>query len=333
MSENLDLSHDQINAFLKHYEIFEPVINVDAGAFGNVNANYAIQTQTRRLVLQRVGRKKNLDQLRLSSHVANTLYARDFLTPYFHLTDQGDPFIELDGEQFRLMSYVSDAVMDERPSVSDALRIVALAEDLHETLNRYFRYVDEGDRRYMTAYQDQPDFIVKAAFERRDLSAKTIERNESVRAFLAPEFDQQIRMRHCHGDIKFGNVIVTPRRIGLLDFENYNVQEWGWEIGDALRSWFSDQRDEVTWSIRTDAFEAFLQQQPWFTKRDAVLHTLRTTAKLLVHLYTDSEDGRYYFSSENQVTRLEKVDVLISRHETFMPALLSFARERGYIEG
>ena len=79
-----------------------------AGAFGNVNANYAIETQTRRLVLQRVGRKKNLDQLRLSSHVANTLYARDFLTPYFHLTDQGDPFIELDGEQFRLMSYVSE---------------------------------------------------------------------------------------------------------------------------------------------------------------------------------------------------------------------------------
>ena len=80
MSETLDLSHDQINAFLKQYEIFEPVIAVDSGAFGNVNANYAIETQTRRLMLQRVGRKKNLDQLRLSSHVSNMLYARDFLT-------------------------------------------------------------------------------------------------------------------------------------------------------------------------------------------------------------------------------------------------------------
>ena len=58
-----------------------------------------------------------------------------------------DPFIELDGEQFRLMSYVSEPVMESRPSVSDALRIVALAEDLHGTLNRYFRFVDEGDRR------------------------------------------------------------------------------------------------------------------------------------------------------------------------------------------
>ncbi|MGB1148317.1 MAG: hypothetical protein ACPG4M_10535, partial [Alphaproteobacteria bacterium] len=140
MSEFLDLSHDQINAFLKRYEIFEPVLKVDTGAFGNVNANYGIETQTRKLVLQRVGRKKNLDQLRLSSHVSNTLYTRDFLTPYFHLTNEGDPFIELDGEQFRLMNYVPDQVMDERPSVSDALRIVALAEDLHETLNRYFRF-------------------------------------------------------------------------------------------------------------------------------------------------------------------------------------------------
>jgi len=332
MSENLDLSHDQINAFLKQYEIFEPVIAVDSGAFGNVNANYAIETQTRRLMLQRVGRKKNLDQLRLSSHVSNMLYARDFLTPNFHLTVEGDPFIELDGEQFRLMSYVSEPVMENRPSVSDALRIVALAEDLHDTLNRYFRFVDEGDRRYMTAYQDQPDLIIKAAFERTDLSPETVKRNESVRGFLNTEFDKQTRVRHCHGDIKFGNVIVTPRQIGLLDFENYNVQEWGWEIGDALRSWFSDQLNDVTWSIRAEAFEAFLGQQTWFTKRDAVLHTLRTTAKLLVHLYTDREDGRYYFSSEPTAARLAKVDVLISRHETFMPALLSFARDRGYID-
>lgn len=332
MTETLDLSHDQINAFLKQYEIFEPVIRVDSGAFGNVNANYAIETQTRRLVLQRVGRKKNLDQLRLSSHVSNTLYARDFLTPNFHLTVEGDPFIELQGEQFRLMSYVPEPVMVERPSVSDALRIVALAEDLHETLNRYFRYVDEGDRRYMTGYQDQPDLIVKAAFDRTELSAQTQARNESVRSFLEPTFDQPTRVRHCHGDIKFGNVIVTPRRIGLLDFENYNVQEWGWEIGDALRSWFSDQLDEVTWSIRSDALEAFLTQQTWFSKRDAVLHTLRTTAKLLVHLYTDREDGRYYFSTEPETDRLAKVDVLISRHETFMPALLDFARTRGFID-
>ena len=197
MSETLDLSHDQINAFLKQYEIFEPVIAVDSGAFGNVNANYAIETQTRRLVLQRVGRKKNLDQLRLSSHVSNTLYARDFLTPNFHLTVEGDPFIELDGEQFRLMSYVSEPVMEDRPSVSDALRIVALAEDLHETLNRYFRFVDEGDRRYMTAYQDQPDFIVKAAFDRTDLSPETVKRNNSVRGFLDADFDKQTRVRHC----------------------------------------------------------------------------------------------------------------------------------------
>ena len=332
MSEFLDLSHDQINAFLKRYEIFEPVLKVDTGAFGNVNANYGIETQTRKLVLQRVGRKKNLDQLRLSSHVSNTLYTRDFLTPYFHLTNEGDPFIELDGEQFRLMNYVPDQVMDERPSVSDALRIVALAEDLHEALNRYFRFVDESDRRYMTAYQDQPDFIVKAAFDRTDLSATTVEKNNSVRPYLDASFDKQTRVRHCHGDIKFGNVIVTPRRIGLLDFENYNVQEWGWEIGDALRSWFSDQLDEVTWSIRGAELEAFLEQQPWFTKKDAVLHTLRTTAKLLVHLYTDREDGRYYFSSEPTETRLKKIDVLISRHETFLPAMLSFARERKYID-
>ena len=54
MSENLDLSHDQINAFLKKYEIFEPVLKVDTGAFGNVNANYGIETQTRNLVLQRM---------------------------------------------------------------------------------------------------------------------------------------------------------------------------------------------------------------------------------------------------------------------------------------
>ena len=332
MSDQLELSHDQINAFLKRYEIFEPVLAVDSGAFGNVNANYGIETQTRRLVLQRVGRKKNLDQLRLSSHVANTLFARDFLTPYFHLTVEGDPFIELDGEQFRLMSFVADPVLEDRPSVADALRIVALAEDLHAALNRYFRYVDEGDRRYMTSYQDQPDLIVQAAFERSDLSAKTRERNDSVRPFLDAHFAEVPRVRHCHGDIKFGNVIVTPDRIGLLDFENYNVQEWGWEIGDALRSWFSDQLDNVTWSIRAADFEAFLEQQPWFTKRDAVLHTLRTTAKLLVHLYTDREDGRYYFSSEPTPVRLEKVDVLISRHETFLPALLGFARERGYID-
>ncbi|MEC8038003.1 MAG: phosphotransferase, partial [Pseudomonadota bacterium] len=239
MSDQLELSHDQINVFLKRYEIFEPVLAVDSGAFGNVNANYGIETQTRRLVLQRVGRKKNLDQLRLSSHVANTLFARDFLTPYFHLTVEGDPFIELDGEQFRLMSFVADPVLEDRPSVADALRIVALAEDLHAALNRYFRYVDEGDRRYMTSYQDQPDLIVQAAFERSDLSAKTRERNDSVRPFLDARFDEVPRVRHCHGDIKFGNVIVTPDRVGLLDFENYNVQEWGWEIGDAMRSWFS----------------------------------------------------------------------------------------------
>ena len=51
-----------------------------------------------------------------------------------------------------------------------------------------------------------------------------------------------------------------------------------------------------------------------------------------MHLYTDREDGRYYFSSEPTPVRLEKVDVLISRHETFLPALLGFARERGYID-
>ncbi|MAH87423.1 MAG: hypothetical protein CMF26_02290 [Kiloniella sp.] len=332
MPNQLELTHDQINAFLKRYEIFEPVLAVDSGAFGNVNANYCIETQTRRLILQQVGRKKNLDQLRLSSHVSNTLFARDFLTPSFHLTDEGDPFIEHAGEQFRLMSFVSDPVLEIRPSVADALRIVALAEDLHLALNRYFRFVDEDDRRYMTSYQDQPDLIVQAAFARSDLSAVTRSRNDSVRPFLDATFEEPSRVRHCHGDIKFGNVIVTPRRIGLLDFENYNVQEWGWEIGDALRSWFSDQLDNMTWSIRAAELEAFLDQQTWFTKRDAVLHTLRTTAKLLVHLYTDREDGRYYFSSESEADRLEKVDVLISRHETFLPALLSFARERGHID-
>ena len=61
MSDQLELSHDQINAFLKRYEIFEPVLAVDSGAFGNVNANYAIETQTRRLVLQRVGRSTRPD--------------------------------------------------------------------------------------------------------------------------------------------------------------------------------------------------------------------------------------------------------------------------------
>ena len=164
-----------------------------------------------------------------------------------------------------------------------------------------------------------------------DVLSFFVKRNQSVAEFLNPQLDKQTKVRHCHGDIKFGNVIVTPRRIGLLDFENYNVQEWGWEIGDALRSWFSDQLDEVTWSIRANDFEAFLEQQVWFTKKDAVLHTLRTTAKLLVHLYTDREDGRYYFSSESEQDRLRKVDVLISRHETFLPALLGFARERGYL--
>ncbi|MBL6773733.1 MAG: hypothetical protein ISQ28_11160 [Alphaproteobacteria bacterium] len=155
MSDQLELSHEQINAFLKRYEIFEPVLAVDSGAFGNVNANYGIETQTRRLVLQRVGRKKNLDQLRLSSHVANTLFARDFLTPYFHLTVEGDPFIELDGEQFRLMSFVADPVLEDRPGVADALRIVALAEALHAALNRYFRYVDCNYTLFCTANLSQ----------------------------------------------------------------------------------------------------------------------------------------------------------------------------------
>lgn len=236
---------------------------------GLINDTFAVDSAAGAFVLQRVhpvfAPEIHHNILAVTEHLA----ARGLLTPRLRPTTTGRPWLELDGQVWRLMTRV--------PGVSiDAAREPAQAYAAAHLLARFHSALDDLPHEFVglrTGVHDTPAHLRRLAEAVDDTSGHRL---HAQVARLAEAIDRRARtlpplsglpQRVVHGDPKLNNVLFAaaegPGRTEArcwIDLDTVAPMPLAVELGDAWRSWCNPQgEDEPVARFDVPTFTASLQ--------------------------------------------------------------------------
>jgi len=222
-------------------------------AGGLINQTFAVRVAGEPFgILQRLhpvfGATVNADLDAVTTHLA----ARGLVTPRLVRTRDGAGWVEVDGNVWRALTWVTGITVHAVPDPSWA----AAAGEL---VGKFHRAVADLEHTYAFARVGVHDTAAHLANLRghveRDADDVGRELGREVLAAAAdlPELGPLPR-RHCHGDLKISNVLfeaAPPRGICLVDLDTLGLGTLAFELGDAMRSW-CNPRGEDTASVGFD---------------------------------------------------------------------------------
>ena len=231
---------------------------------GNINRTFLVRSAIGPLaVLQRLNTSifdpvVHLDIEAVTGH----LEARGMATPRLRRTREGSLWHEVDGEIWRVLTWVGDETIQKVRSSADAWsagHLVARFHDATHDLTWQFRSVRGGfhdtDQRMAqlrAALGGHRDHPYRARVE--PLAERIL------RAWERWEGPRDLPLRVVHGDLKISNIrFARGRAEALIDLDTLGQGTLDAELGDALRSWCNPAQEDEPAQFAVDLLEASLR--------------------------------------------------------------------------
>ena len=212
---------------------------------GLINQSFLVQGP-RRAVLQRVSRIFPPGIHHNIQAVTARLAGAGLVTPALLPARDGRLWVELDGEVWRLMTFIEGATFDVVESPAQARAAAALVARFHTALDdlpHAFEHRRQGAH-------DTPRHLAKlraalAAHPHHRLYPQVAPLGQEILAGAAalpplPPLEERV----CHGDLKFNNVRfagasapASEQAVCLIDLDTVGPLALAYELGDAWRSW------------------------------------------------------------------------------------------------
>jgi len=230
---------------------------------GILNQTYLVENSSGRFVLQKLNPifapDVNLDIDAFTSH----LIAKGVSTTSLIKTRSGDLWGDVDGQCWRVLSFV------EGDNFS-ALTSVAHAKEAGSLVGKFHHAMADFQHQYKFSRQNVHDTQnhlkrLKSAIETHSTHSMIDEVGSLADKMLSASQSladlSSLPKRHSHGDLKINNIIFgkSARENSLIDLDTIGLMPWPVEMGDAFRSWCNPQGEnaEVV-SFNEDYFEAGL---------------------------------------------------------------------------
>lgn len=279
---------------------------------GLIHDTFAVRAAGDEFVLQRVHPvfsariHENIDTV--TRHVRS----RGLPSPRLLRADDDRPFVEHEGEVWRLMTRLAGVTFD---AVQDARQ----AEAAGHALGLFHRALADLDHAFVglrSGVHDTPAHLraLEAAVARHPghrLHGAVAPLAEAIatRAGELPPLDD-LPPRIVHGDPKFNNVLfegphgeAARRAVGWIDLDTVGPMPLHLELGDAWRSWCNARGEDSTAAgFQLDTFEAslhgWLRANPFALQaeeREALLHGLEwITLELAARFAADALEESYF---------------------------------------
>jgi len=220
---------------------------------GLINDTFAVEVEAGAFVLQRVhpvfSPEIHLNILAVTEH----LERRGLLTPRLCPTREGAPFVEREGQVWRLMTRMPGVGFDAVTSPAQAHAAAALLARFHSALED----LDHAFVGLRTGVHDTPTHLARlaeAVAEHRDHRLHpSVDRLAEAIAARATELPplHGLPSRVVHGDPKLNNILFESidlpgceRPLCLIDLDTVAPMPLPLELGDALRSWCNPRGED-----------------------------------------------------------------------------------------
>jgi len=230
---------------------------------GNLNQTSVVENEAGRFILQKLNPifapEVNFDIHAFTLHLKQKGLATTRLIP----TRAGDLWGEVDGECWRLLSFVAGDNFSSLTNVEQAKEAGLMVGNFHRAVSDFqhqykFSRGDVHDtkshlsklRSAVQQYRDHEMFDKVAP-----LADKILEASDSL-----PDLST-LPKRHSHGDLKINNIIfgTNAKEHSLIDLDTIGLMAWPVEMGDAFRSWCNPMGENaVLTGFNEDYFEAAL---------------------------------------------------------------------------
>jgi Ser/Thr protein kinase RdoA (MazF antagonist) len=279
---------------------------------GLINRTFLVLAGGRRAVLQRVS-PIFPPQIHLNIQAVTDQLARAGLTtPALIPTTAGQLWLELDGQVFRLMSYLDGVCFEKVATPGQAHAAGALVGRFHGALDQLqhdFLHRRTGAHDTTLHLQRLADAAARSSGHRLAGEVTALAAPIAVAAAALPPLPD-LPPRVCHGDLKFNNVrfagvagAARERAICLIDLDTVGPMSLAHELGDAWRSWCNrngEDREVAAFDLdlfraAAEGYRAGLGRALGEQERQAVLLGPEwISLELAARFATDAVEERYF---------------------------------------
>lgn len=272
---------------------------------GLINQTFLVETRDEKFILQSLNKIFAASVHQDIEAITAYLAAKGMTTPRLLRTQQGGLWTTVEGEVFRLMTFIAGDTFHRLDSPQRAVAAGALVGRFHAALQdcqHHFVFTRPGAHdtaKHMAFLRDTvARHPAHPQFARVQGAAGDI-----LTAYAALASLPAVPLRMAHGDLKVSNIIFDgPRGVALIDLDTMAMLPLPIELGDALRSWCNPAAEDTTETsfalpLFAAAMEGYLSQATFLTddERSAIpLGVMTIALELAARFCADALNETYF---------------------------------------
>ncbi|MBT8144009.1 MAG: phosphotransferase [Gammaproteobacteria bacterium] len=176
------------------------------------------------------------------------LRAHGMLTPRLIPCDDGEPWCEVDGRCWRMLTFMPGTAYNAMLSTRMAAEAGSIVGRFHTAMSDFdYDYPGQRSNVHDTARHLRKLHESLATHAGHRLYQQVEPLAQRILAAVATYSDiDNLPARHAHGDLKISNILYADdgRALCLIDLDTVNRMPWPLEMGDALRSWCNPRTED-----------------------------------------------------------------------------------------